>query len=102
MVVILWLRNNNVHGMSKTKKIIKALVDVFSLFMLQVAKKDDNIHPPTRSIFLLLIYFLSILFILVFSYLCYLSKLLHMFELTFFMLGFFSNFFSHPMATSKL
>jgi hypothetical protein len=57
MVVILCLWNNNVHGMSKTEKIIEALVDVFSLFMLQVAKKDGNIYPPTRYIFLLLFFF---------------------------------------------
>jgi hypothetical protein len=32
----------------KIEKIMKALVDMFSLFMLQVAKKDGNIYPPTR------------------------------------------------------
>jgi len=36
-----------IANLSKDENFVMALVDMLSIFVLQVAKKDGNIYPPT-------------------------------------------------------
>ncbi len=79
--------NMSITNLSKREESVKGLVDMFCLFVLQVAKKDNNMYLPTK-------FFLELLFSGNFVCLFSFSDILY-FSLLFMFLCFilFFNFF---------
>jgi hypothetical protein len=54
----------SITNLLKKEESVKGLVDVFFLFILQVAKKDNIMYPMTKYFFLILLFF--------FNFICFL------------------------------